>query len=810
MLKIKKNNRPRRTVQPLLVFSIITIFLLSSVMISNAEQYEWTSWSNWQDTEVKGSSDREVETRDVIDSYTMETWVYSDSSSPSWRGYWPHSTGNTLRNHMVETWPKAWVDSARWVISANTYYDSPDNDNCDGMVHDQNAYVCVHGQGHDYVPFFIVGTNYKKQYRYRDRIIINTDIENAIIDSRTDPGTTKLSDNGGSIADNISVTLNGSTLLKGTDYTVSCDESVKTGPVKVTIVGKGSYNGSVTKTFYRVPGKAAVTKITAENNSMIVYWDQEDGADGYQVEYSLYQDFSSYKIITIKKTTTKKCTIRDLDGTGTYYVRIRTYRLKDGKKYCSGWSDIQTIYIAIDENLNFDLSKAKVNKISERTYTGKAIKPNPTIVNGSYVLVKGTDYTVKYKNNVKVGKATVIMTGKGAYYGTAKKTFRIIPKKTSVVKSKLGTKEITVRWKKVSGCSGYQIRWSGKSDFSSCSKRTVKGGNNTGCTLKGLKSGTTYYIQIRSFVTKGKTNYYSKWSKTKKLQTIKIKRAKGYVKILLKPVKAGKYYYKCKGAYVYRSKKAKSGYRKVGEFQGDAFTNGKYIYWASFSPGSTSGNTKYYLYRCSASGKNKKSVKKLPFKKTDGLGYWEIATIYKNNIYLTRGNGEDFLLYTYRYSMKSKKLTRIAKACGISFSYNNNTTRSGSYVLTDKYMETAGITAWDKSLFKITSSGKLKKIKHLGDSVDASFRGKKLYYVKFDIDRDSLYFSGDDSVYDMSLKVYSCNRDGSNRKLLGSFSDEYRCGCLHASDFGSKSCVIQIDDRKYDFYYASGDMWLKN
>ena len=133
---------------------------------------EWGEWSSWQDEAVSGSSDRQVETRDVIDSYTMETWVYSDSSSKSWRGYWPHSTGNTLRNHAVETWPKEWVDSARWVIAANTYYDSPDNDNCDGMVHDATAYVCVHGQGHDYVPFFIVGTNYKKQYRYRDKKVI--------------------------------------------------------------------------------------------------------------------------------------------------------------------------------------------------------------------------------------------------------------------------------------------------------------------------------------------------------------------------------------------------------------------------------------------------------------------------------------------------------------------------------------------------------------------------------------------------------------------------------------------------------------
>jgi hypothetical protein len=41
-------------------------------------------------------------------------------------------------------------------------------------------------------------------------------------------------------------------------------------------------------------------------------------------------------------------------------------------------------------------------------------------------LSEGTDYTVQYKNNAKVGNATVIFTGKGRYAGTLKKTYKIV------------------------------------------------------------------------------------------------------------------------------------------------------------------------------------------------------------------------------------------------------------------------------------------------------------------------------------------------------------------------------------------------
>ena len=58
-------------------------------------------------------------------------------------------------------------------------------------------------------------------------------------------------------------------------------------------------------------------------------------------------------------------------------------------------------------------------------YDGKAKTPGVTVKDGTKTLVNGTDYTVKYSNNVNVGTATVTVTGKGNYTGSKSTNFKI-------------------------------------------------------------------------------------------------------------------------------------------------------------------------------------------------------------------------------------------------------------------------------------------------------------------------------------------------------------------------------------------------
>ncbi len=72
------------------------------------------------------------------------------------------------------------------------------------------------------------------------------------------------------------------------------------------------------------------------------------------------------------------------------------------------------------------ISKASVSKIANQYYTGKAIKPRPTVKMGNTTLKEGTHYTLAWSNNVKGGTATVTIKGKGAYTGSKKVTFKIV------------------------------------------------------------------------------------------------------------------------------------------------------------------------------------------------------------------------------------------------------------------------------------------------------------------------------------------------------------------------------------------------
>ncbi|MBR3244458.1 MAG: BspA family leucine-rich repeat surface protein [Parasporobacterium sp.] len=73
------------------------------------------------------------------------------------------------------------------------------------------------------------------------------------------------------------------------------------------------------------------------------------------------------------------------------------------------------------------IKDAAIASVSAKTYTGSEIKPAPSVKVGTTTLKAGTDYTLSYKNNINAGTATIIVTGKGKYTGTATKQFTIKP-----------------------------------------------------------------------------------------------------------------------------------------------------------------------------------------------------------------------------------------------------------------------------------------------------------------------------------------------------------------------------------------------
>ncbi len=74
-----------------------------------------------------------------------------------------------------------------------------------------------------------------------------------------------------------------------------------------------------------------------------------------------------------------------------------------------------------------------IDGIASQTYSGNAITPDVTVKDGTKTLIKDTDYTVKYTDNINTGTANVTVTGKGNYANsTGTSSFTINPISTTL------------------------------------------------------------------------------------------------------------------------------------------------------------------------------------------------------------------------------------------------------------------------------------------------------------------------------------------------------------------------------------------
>ena len=148
---------------------------------------------------------------------------------------------------------------------------------------------------------------------------------------------------GKNITQSITVKYNGKTLKNGTDYTVSYSSNKNIGTATVKIAGKGSYTGTITKTFKINPAKQEIQKLTAKSKAFFVDWAQKGSATGYEIQYATNSKFTSAKKVTITSNKTDKTTVSKLSGKKKYYVRVRSYTTVKGTKYYGAWSASKSV-----------------------------------------------------------------------------------------------------------------------------------------------------------------------------------------------------------------------------------------------------------------------------------------------------------------------------------------------------------------------------------------------------------------------------------------------------------------------------------
>ena len=248
--------------------------------------------------------------------------------------------------------------------------------------------------------------------------------------------------------------------LKVGEYTISYNDNVNAGIVEVTLTGKGSYAGSVKKFYFKI----TKDKVTAKEFKV---------ADGVTInpannnDPSLYKDALKAKFETALDDGTKVVLEDGKDYTVKYYygkkgaTSVAQLKSKAQKAGTNNVGDYVYAVVTLADDCNYTTSdtfiagSAVINKKSisdvtvsvekdSYTFTGKEIVPNITVKDGSSVLEKGVDYTLKFKDNINAGTATVsvIPTAKSDYdvSTVATATFKIEAANAEDVKVELSTK----------------------------------------------------------------------------------------------------------------------------------------------------------------------------------------------------------------------------------------------------------------------------------------------------------------------------------------------------------------------------------
>ena len=236
-------------------------------------------------------------------------------------------------------------------------------------------------------------------------------------------------------------------------------------------------------------------KSTVDDNIVNLDWTPSNNAEGYKV--NIWNTDSIEDTPYCSCVTTNTHFSKELPQ-GNYQVCVFSYNNSSEKASNIIYVTIKDVISSIDiDSLGFKLSLSS----NSYTYDGKAKTPTVTIKNDTATLIKDTDYTVEYSNNINAGTATVTVTGIGNYTGILTKTF-IINKAQQTVNATISSNTLDIG-------DTSEITASGQGTISYISSNTnVATVNNSGI-VTGISAGTATIT-----VTATGNNNYNEASKT--------------------------------------------------------------------------------------------------------------------------------------------------------------------------------------------------------------------------------------------------------------------------------------------------------
>lgn len=212
-------------------------------------------------------------------------------------------------------------------------------------------------------------------------------------------------------------------LTEKKDYTISYKNNIKvnntagTNTPTITVTGRGNYTGKEMQTFVIKPKSLADDDIAADDITL-----QYNG----KMQKPLPAITWNGKKLIKNKDYTIDYPNEEEDSAANPSAYIRTGDYTILIKGIGNYTGEKTLNLTITQNK--PMSKLNVTKIADLVYTGEEICPVPVVKDGNTILSAGRDFDISYQNNIKTGKASITLIGRGDYAGTKKINFKIVPK----------------------------------------------------------------------------------------------------------------------------------------------------------------------------------------------------------------------------------------------------------------------------------------------------------------------------------------------------------------------------------------------
>ena len=257
--------------------------------------------------------------------------------------------------------------------------------------------------------------------------------------------------------------------------------------------------------YVTVTGKAKVTGITLNQTSATLGRGKK-----LALKTAISPSYASNKKVVWKSANTKVATV---DGSGNVTAKAPG-RTKITVTSAENSSYQASCTVTVPYNITYKLNKGKNNASNPSTYYGKKITlKNPSRKGYTFA---GWYTDAKFKKKIK----TIESSAKCDYTLYAKWT-KVNVAKVSITSAKNSkSKQILLKYKKISGIKGYEISYSTDKKFKKAVTR--KNTTKTSYTISKLKKGKTYYVRIRAYkVDSTGKKVYGKYTSVKKVKVSK-------------------------------------------------------------------------------------------------------------------------------------------------------------------------------------------------------------------------------------------------------------------------------------------------